>query len=207
LDKVKEKTPTSESEPFIVEKTPEDSEDQFKLPPSRLKEKRSPEKESVSLPTRYGVKDYNTKNKNLKNVSPPTEQSQSRRESFVPSSKGSLPKSVRKKIPVNQKVPIKSIRPSSQQKQIPTRKGISKKKVSRSINKAPPRKVKTKKPEGKTLPPPSVNQTRKKEKKIILSKSPPKSIIEKKSDKKKSAPPTIIKSKIPKSIIKKKTPE
>ncbi len=204
---MKEKTPTHENTPSIIEKTPEDSKEHFKLPPQRTREVKSIEKESVSHPTRRGAKDKKIKEESRKNLLPPMEHSQKRGESLVPSNKGSLPKSVRKKTPVNRKIPRQHKFPSTQKTVPPTRKGVSKKKTNRIRNKAPPQVMNAKNLDKKILPPPSINQKRKKDTKQFLNKVPPKSIVNKTPDKKKSVPPTIIKSKIPKSKIKFKKPE
>ncbi|MHA1940123.1 MAG: hypothetical protein ACW97P_00190 [Candidatus Hodarchaeales archaeon] len=169
-DSIKGKIPKHEMVTTIVQKTPNDSKEQFKLPPTR---------------------------KNGEKIV--------RKESAIPSTKGGISKSKRKKDPVNQKVPMRIKDKQDHKSTPPTRRGIAKKKPHRIINKRPPRALHKKIPTRKTVPPPSTLNSKQKSKETILNKTPPKSITQKRPMEPKSIPPTTIKTKIPK--IKRKTPE
>jgi hypothetical protein len=166
------KTPRKEQIPLISEKTPDDLEKQFNLPPSRK-----------------STKTYR------------------KTESILPSNKGSLPKSKRKKDPVNRMLPKQIIKVQESKSVPPTRRGIFEKKQNRISNKTPPRTVFEKRPQSRTKMPPTTLKSTQKSKKNIRSKKPPKSTIEKPLIKSKSIPPSIIRKKIPKITIKDKKPE
>lgn len=205
-DPIKVKTPEKEPILSITEKTPDDTEKQFHLPPSRKYAKNKINKESFTHPTSYGLKE-GEKKPSTTNTVPPLSQVKSKKNSRIPSNKGSLPKSIRKKVSVNQKVPKHSKKIHKQRTLPPSRIGISEKKPSKITNKTPPQHLHTKKPKEKTIPPPSTLNSTHNLKKTSISKPPPKSKLEKVSMNSKSVPPTIINTKIPKDRIKAKKPD
>ena len=60
-DSIKEKTPQKEIISTITEKKPIDPKKDFKLPPSRVSEEKELPKKSVLQPTRYGLKEKDSK--------------------------------------------------------------------------------------------------------------------------------------------------
>ncbi|MHA2107836.1 MAG: hypothetical protein ACXABU_07135 [Candidatus Hodarchaeales archaeon] len=206
-DTIREKIPAHEIIPSITEKTPDDSEKQFKLPPSRNIEKFALKKESVTYPTNHGIKKREEEQKTNKNYLPPVTQSKNKKESTIPSTKGSLPKSQRKKDPVNRKIPRRLPEVEDRKSTPPTRRGISKKKSDRIINTKPPQAIQDKSPKRKSSSTPITLTSKTIPKKTITNKTPPKSNIKKLPKQSKSIPPTIIKTKTPKTKIKEKKPE
>ncbi|PWI47041.1 hypothetical protein CEE45_13790 [Candidatus Heimdallarchaeota archaeon B3_Heim] len=206
-DTIKEKTPMKEKVATIQQKTPNDLKEQFKLPPARKNENGLIKKESGTYPTSHGTKEKRKKQIPSTNNLPPVTQTHGRKELATPSTKGSLPKSRRKKGLVNRKVPPRRKKIQDHKNVPPTRRGIAEKKRNRIINKTPPHRITAEIPNKTTIPPPSTLGFKQKHKKDIRSKTPPKSILEKRPMEEESVPPTIIKTKISKIQIKRKTPE
>ncbi len=178
-DTIKEKTPMKERVATIDQKTPNDLKEQFKLPPARKNEHGVIKKKSVTHPTSYGTKEKREKQIRGMNKLPPVTQTQGRKESATPSTKGSLPKSKRKNGLVNRKVPIRMKKIQDRKNIPPPRRGIAEKKQNRIINKTPPTRITTKIPKRTTIPPPSTLGSKQKHTKEIRSKTPPNSILNK----------------------------
>ncbi|MHA2289104.1 MAG: hypothetical protein ACXABG_09990, partial [Promethearchaeota archaeon] len=98
-----------------------------------------------------------------------------KKKSTIPSTKGSIPKSQRKKDPVNRKVPKRLSDLKDREHISPLRRGIAKKKVKRMINKKPPQSVQEKSPKRRIIPPSMGSKPPTIPKKTIKSKTPPKS--------------------------------
>jgi hypothetical protein len=193
--------------PSIEQKTPIDTQEQFKLPPSRKNKEEMIRKENVTYPTSHGTIEKREKQTSNMNKHPPVDHTQDRKESLFPSNKGLIPKSKRKSDIVNRKIP-KQVKTKRDHDNVPpTRRGIAEKKPKRIINKLPHQSVRNKIPKKKFTSPPSTIGMKQKNEKTVRSKKPPKYDTESSPMKPKSIPPTVIKSKIPKININKKKPQ
>ncbi len=204
---IKSKIPVSSGEQEIKQKKP-DSYDvkSFELPPP--KEKRGIPKNEVRLPSRHGSSDQNKKGSFDPNISPPINESVLY-EAKSPSNKGLIPKSVRKKVPLEKKIPI----PKQINKivTLPRSTGAlhSKKALSNTVNQPPPPPQIHKKTSKKaTIQYHTMGA--KKERKSTVNKPPPPKIHKKTPAKKKTIPPPIfddVNTKIPKTKLKTKKPK
>lgn len=202
---IKSKVPVSSREQEIKQKTP-DSYDVKSFEPPPRKERKGIPKEDVELPSRYGISDQNKKVSTDSNITPPSNESVLY-EAKSPTSKGVIPKGVRKKLPLDKKAPISM--QINKIGTIPRSTGVvrSKKALSNTVNQPPP-KIQSKISKKAPIQYPTMGA--KKEQKNAVNKPPPPKIHTNIPAKKKIIPPPIfddMKTKIPKTKLKTKKPK
>ncbi|MHA1945430.1 MAG: hypothetical protein ACXAC6_15060 [Candidatus Hodarchaeales archaeon] len=201
-DSIKQKTPAKYHIPSVSEKIPNDSGDNFALPPRKISQHEKIPKAVVKVPSNHGSQKIRQKDVSPLNTPPKRDYSSYKNvQTKQPTDQG---KTIQK-IKIQSKTPERS--PQKEQV-IPSRKGLDESKKSRkSINKPLAKQIRTKKPRKTSLrSPPATYQLEKKKLDRQSNQSPPPKIVQKTPNKKKPLPPTAISSKIPKTKIKEKRP-
>jgi hypothetical protein len=202
-DSIRQKTPANDHLSDVKGKTPQDTGEDFSLPPRRVTKSESIPKSDVKVPSNHGSQKIRQKDISPVNK-PPIRKSNDFKtiQSKQPGKQGKI----LQKIKIQSKTPKKTIK---ERQSPPSRKGIDESKKSRrSINKPLSKQIRSKTPSKTSVRlPPATSQLEKKKQDRTYNQPPPPKITHKKPSNRKQIPPPTVKEKIPKTKIKDKKPK